>query len=172
MSGASCPYCRTAFEADDAIVACSGCQTEHHADCLQENGGCTVFGCSQAPAEEPKISVSDQDLVSGAHPQAPPSTHAAFFAEPVAAASTACALGAHADSATTAAAGSTAATARHERISDQPCSGDELPHLCRICATSSRARFIVMSRARAAWSSSCSLYFWGHSAATTSTPAM
>ncbi len=73
MSGASCPYCRTAFESDDAIVACSGCQTEHHADCLQENGGCTVFGCSQAPAEEPKISVSDRDLVSGTRTQPPPS---------------------------------------------------------------------------------------------------
>jgi TM2 domain-containing membrane protein YozV len=79
MSGASCPYCRTAFEPDDAIVACSGCQTEHHADCLEENGGCTVFGCSQAPAEEPKISVSDQDLVSGTHPQTSPSAHPHSF---------------------------------------------------------------------------------------------
>ena len=79
MSGASCPYCRTAFESDDAIVACSGCQTEHHADCLQENGGCTVFGCSQAPAEEPKISVSDQDLVSGTRTQPPPSAQDKLF---------------------------------------------------------------------------------------------
>jgi TM2 domain-containing membrane protein YozV len=79
MSGGSCPYCRTAFEADDAIVACSGCQTKHHADCLQENGGCTVFGCSQAPAEEPKISVSDRDLVSGAPSPPPPSAPAHSF---------------------------------------------------------------------------------------------
>jgi TM2 domain-containing membrane protein YozV len=79
MSGASCPYCRTAFEPDDAIVACSGCETKHHADCLQENGGCTVFGCSQAPAEEPKISVSGHDLVSGAHPQVPPSAQTHSF---------------------------------------------------------------------------------------------
>lgn len=79
MSGASCPYCRTAFEADDAIVTCSGCQTRHHADCLQENGGCTVFGCSQAPAEEPKISVSDQDLVPEAGSQPPPSAPAHSF---------------------------------------------------------------------------------------------
>jgi TM2 domain-containing membrane protein YozV len=79
MSGASCPYCRTAFEPDDAIVICSGCQTKHHADCLEENGGCTVFGCSQAPAEEPKISVSDRDLVSGAPSQPPPSAHAHSF---------------------------------------------------------------------------------------------
>ncbi len=79
MSGASCPYCRTAFEADDAIVACSGCQTKHHADCLEENGGCTVFGCSQAPAEEPKISISDQDLVSGTRPPAAPAAQPHSF---------------------------------------------------------------------------------------------
>jgi TM2 domain-containing membrane protein YozV len=79
MSGASCPYCRTAFEPDDEIVACSGCETKHHADCLQENGGCTVFGCSHAPAEEPKISISGHDLVSGAHPQVPPSAQTHSF---------------------------------------------------------------------------------------------
>ena len=79
MSGASCPYCRTAFEADDAIVTCSGCQTKHHADCLQENGGCTVFGCSQAPAEEPKISVSNQDLASRTPQPSPPSAHPHTF---------------------------------------------------------------------------------------------
>ena len=62
---ATCPYCRTAFERDDEIISCSGCATEHHAECLQENGGCTVFGCSQAPLEEPKISVSTQDFASG-----------------------------------------------------------------------------------------------------------
>jgi TM2 domain-containing membrane protein YozV len=64
MSRGGCPYCRTAFEPDDEIVTCSGCATRHHADCLKENGGCTVFGCSQAPADEPAISVSRQDLVA------------------------------------------------------------------------------------------------------------
>ena len=135
MSGGSCPYCRTAFEADDAIVACSGCQTKHHADCLQENGGCTVFGCSQAPAEEPKISVSDRDLVSGAPSQPPPSAPANSFlnlsqpAPPPAPLATP-------DSAPATASGS-ATAASQERFSNQPCSGDELPHLCRICATAS-----------------------------------
>jgi TM2 domain-containing membrane protein YozV len=75
MSGGSCPYCRTAFEAEDAVVTCSGCETKHHVDCLEENGGCTVFGCSEAPAEEAKISVSDQDLVTGARPQPLPTAH-------------------------------------------------------------------------------------------------
>ncbi len=71
----TCPYCRTPFEEDDEIVTCSGCATQHHADCLKENGGCTVFGCSQAPGEEPKISVSSQDLGPGGgqRPQTAPS---------------------------------------------------------------------------------------------------
>jgi len=58
----TCPYCRAPFEAEDDVVSCSACGTRHHADCLAENGGCTVFGCSQAPVEEPKISVSAQDV--------------------------------------------------------------------------------------------------------------
>jgi len=44
------------------VVSCPTCGVAHHADCLAENGGCTVFGCSQAPPEEPKISISGQDL--------------------------------------------------------------------------------------------------------------
>jgi TM2 domain-containing membrane protein YozV len=64
MAESTCPYCRSALETDDDIVTCSGCATIHHADCLAENGGCTVFGCSQAPAEEPKISVSGFDVTT------------------------------------------------------------------------------------------------------------
>ncbi len=58
----TCPYCRTPFEADDEVVTCPSCGTAHHADCFAENGGCTVFGCSQAPVEEPKISVTSHDV--------------------------------------------------------------------------------------------------------------
>jgi TM2 domain-containing membrane protein YozV len=65
----TCPYCRTGFEEHDEIVACPDCATQHHADCLRENGGCTVFGCSQAPVEEPKISISDHDLAPVADQQ-------------------------------------------------------------------------------------------------------
>ena len=64
MSGSTCPYCRGTLAAEDEIVTCSGCAAKHHADCLLENGGCTVFGCSEAPEEEAKINVSDQDLTS------------------------------------------------------------------------------------------------------------
>jgi TM2 domain-containing membrane protein YozV len=34
----------------------------HHEDCYQENGGCTVFGCKRAPADDPKLQVSQSDL--------------------------------------------------------------------------------------------------------------
>ncbi len=75
----TCPYCRTAFEADEEIVQCASCGTSHHADCLAENGGCTVFGCAEAPKDEAKVSVSNQDLrfpgtqIPSAQPAAPTS---------------------------------------------------------------------------------------------------
>jgi TM2 domain-containing membrane protein YozV len=76
MSAAVCPYCRAAIEPDEAqTVLCSGCGTPHHADCFEENGGCTVFGCSAAPAAEPKLSIATPDLQQAEVPgAAPPST--------------------------------------------------------------------------------------------------
>jgi TM2 domain-containing membrane protein YozV len=47
-------------------IDCEGCGTPHHADCYEENGGCTVFGCSKAPGEEPKVAISAPDL-AGVH---------------------------------------------------------------------------------------------------------
>lgn len=63
MSTAVCPYCRGPISPEtEGVVVCAGCGTSHHNDCYAENGGCTVFGCSAAPAEEPKLSVSGSDL--------------------------------------------------------------------------------------------------------------
>jgi TM2 domain-containing membrane protein YozV len=59
-----CPYCRS--EVQDAAgdrKDCPGCGTPHHADCFAENGGCTVFGCSAAPADEAKVTVTGTDLM-------------------------------------------------------------------------------------------------------------
>lgn len=42
---------------------CPGCGTPHHADCFAENGGCTVFGCANAPTDEAKVTVSGTDLM-------------------------------------------------------------------------------------------------------------
>jgi hypothetical protein len=64
MTAEVCPYCRTKIGAGDQAMMCEGCGTPHHADCYAENGGCTIFGCSKAAGDEPKISVSTPELVA------------------------------------------------------------------------------------------------------------
>lgn len=64
MTTEVCPYCRASIIEEEPITACVGCGTKHHRDCYEENGGCTIFGCSCAPAEEPKLSVSVPDLAT------------------------------------------------------------------------------------------------------------
>ena len=59
-----CPYCRTQIGVEDGPIICEGCGTAHHSDCYAENGGCTIFGCSKAPGDEPKMSVSAPDLIA------------------------------------------------------------------------------------------------------------
>ena len=72
MTTEVCPYCRGPIANEEPLAVCDGCGTRHHGDCYAENGGCTIFGCSCAPAEEPKLSVSTPELVSVAT-TAPPS---------------------------------------------------------------------------------------------------
>lgn len=40
-----CPYCRDGLGQDD-LVACEACGTVHHAECMAEGGGCSIFGCA------------------------------------------------------------------------------------------------------------------------------
>lgn len=63
-----CPYCRTPIDDAENRRDCSGCGTPHHADCYAENGGCTVFGCSQAPADEPKVTITVPEAVASVQP--------------------------------------------------------------------------------------------------------
>jgi TM2 domain-containing membrane protein YozV len=64
MTSEICPYCRSPLtDEDGSMTVCEGCGTRHHSDCYAENGGCTIFGCSFAPADEPKMSVSTPELV-------------------------------------------------------------------------------------------------------------
>lgn len=63
MTEPVCPYCRMPFDAaSPPRIFCTACGTPHHEDCYQENGGCTVFGCARAPADDPKLHVSQSDL--------------------------------------------------------------------------------------------------------------
>lgn len=67
MNAAICPYCRTAIAPDSPEqLLCTGCGTPHHADCFAENGGCTVFGCKNAPSDEQKVTLTGSDLASPA----------------------------------------------------------------------------------------------------------
>ena len=59
-----CPYCRTEVgEGEGERKDCEGCGTPHHTDCYAENGGCTVFGCANAPSDEAKVTVTGTDLM-------------------------------------------------------------------------------------------------------------
>jgi TM2 domain-containing membrane protein YozV len=63
MADPVCPYCRMPFdEASPPQIFCTSCGMPHHEDCYSENGGCTVFGCKCAPADDPKLQVSQSDL--------------------------------------------------------------------------------------------------------------
>jgi Prokaryotic RING finger family 1 len=59
---AVCPYCRGRFEGDYEKKMCQACATPHHEDCFAENGGCSVFGCVNAPGDASKIIIRLEDL--------------------------------------------------------------------------------------------------------------
>ena len=47
--GPICPYCQFPIGTGDRVVRCPGCDTLHHADCWEENGGCARYGCRYSP---------------------------------------------------------------------------------------------------------------------------
>jgi len=82
MTNSVCPYCRGAIDLTrDEQVICEGCDTPHHHDCYQENGGCTVFGCKSAPSDEAKVRISSPELtpVARINARAPQSLHSSSY---------------------------------------------------------------------------------------------
>jgi predicted RNA-binding Zn-ribbon protein involved in translation (DUF1610 family) len=47
---ATCPICQSTIAATEAAVTCPDCDQVHHQDCWREVGGCSTYGCPQAPA--------------------------------------------------------------------------------------------------------------------------
>lgn len=45
-----CPFCGENIE--DSAYFCPSCEIPHHYECWEENGGCTGFGCTEAPVVE------------------------------------------------------------------------------------------------------------------------
>jgi hypothetical protein len=68
-----CPYCNAEIDTGSpGVTYCTACGAAHHAECWDENGGCTVFGCAAAPPEEPKVTVVPADLQAYSGYQMPP----------------------------------------------------------------------------------------------------
>lgn len=49
-----CTVCLTGLTTEDEACCCPACSAAYHLDCWGENGGCGVYGCSLAPAVEPR----------------------------------------------------------------------------------------------------------------------
>ncbi len=47
--GKICPYCRFPIKEGEDVIVCSECKVPHHRECWEENGGCTTYGCRNAP---------------------------------------------------------------------------------------------------------------------------
>lgn len=43
----ACPFCRAPIRDRDETWTCAECLTVHHADCVRENGACTIMGCGK-----------------------------------------------------------------------------------------------------------------------------
>ncbi|MEJ0090905.1 MAG: RING finger protein [Limisphaerales bacterium] len=56
-AGPICAICLSAISNEDAKTACPACNAGYHTGCWQENGGCAVYGCSQAPAVESRRAI-------------------------------------------------------------------------------------------------------------------
>lgn len=51
-----CPFCRDDLEPEGPdATTCPDCGTLHHAACLAEAGGCTVFACRGGPRPRPRV---------------------------------------------------------------------------------------------------------------------
>jgi hypothetical protein len=49
-TGVLCPICLSSIDESAAVVTCSDCGQVHHRECWEEMGGCSTYGCEQAPA--------------------------------------------------------------------------------------------------------------------------
>src|SRR5262245_50311038 len=48
----NCPICQTGIGADEPALKCPKCDQVHHQECWREVGGCSTYGCEQAPAQQ------------------------------------------------------------------------------------------------------------------------
>jgi hypothetical protein len=51
IAGKSCPFCHATLSQDDSVFVCTSCGSPHHAECWNENGGCTTYACQGTPVD-------------------------------------------------------------------------------------------------------------------------
>ena len=56
-SGRTCPYCRFAIKPGLDVAICASCRAVHHAECWQDNGGCSIVGCVGPRVLSPSLEV-------------------------------------------------------------------------------------------------------------------
>jgi hypothetical protein len=55
--GAICPICQAGIQKGEGVVTCPDCDQVHHRECWVDVGGCSTYGCRQAPAAKEKQAV-------------------------------------------------------------------------------------------------------------------
>jgi uncharacterized membrane protein len=87
-AGRPCPYCRFALKESVEIVQCGACGSVHHADCWDDNGGCSIMACPGGPGETPATHSAPAPAVAAqvAAPPPAPVISVATQSVPVAAA--------------------------------------------------------------------------------------
>lgn len=52
--GAACPICQAKITQGEGVVTCPDCDQIHHRECWVDVGGCSTYGCRQAPVAKDK----------------------------------------------------------------------------------------------------------------------
>lgn len=52
-----CAICQSPIHAAEPRSACPSCKAEYHSDCWEENGGCAIYGCTEAPKVEQRRAI-------------------------------------------------------------------------------------------------------------------
>jgi hypothetical protein len=52
--GSACPICQAAIKEGEGVVTCPDCDQLHHRECWVDVGGCSTYGCRQAPIAKDK----------------------------------------------------------------------------------------------------------------------
>ena len=62
--GSICSICQSPVGSDDFVVTCPECQQILHRECWSEVGGCSTYGCAQAPAADKSEATAARPLAA------------------------------------------------------------------------------------------------------------